>query len=51
MEAFVADLERISRFSGTYDIELTSRPMDDTYEPRTSPGREAAKALRQHFGR
>jgi len=51
MEALVADIDRILGFSGSHDIDLTSRPMDDTYEPRTSPGREASKALRQRFGR
>jgi eukaryotic-like serine/threonine-protein kinase len=50
MDALVADLDHILGFSPDHDIDLTSRPADDVYEPQTAPGREAAKALRQRFG-
>lgn len=50
MEALVADLDHILGFSHDHDIDLTSRPADDTYQPQTHPGRLAAKALHQRFG-
>jgi serine/threonine protein kinase len=50
MEALLADLDRILGFSDNHDIDLTPRPINDTYEPRTARGRDAASVLRQRFG-
>jgi serine/threonine-protein kinase len=50
MDALVADIDRILGFSGNHDIDLTARPLDDVYEPRTEAGRNAARTLRQRFG-
>jgi len=32
-----------------HDIDLTARPLDDTYEPATATRTQAAIALRQRF--
>jgi serine/threonine-protein kinase len=49
MEALLADLDHILGFSANHDIELTPRPLNDTYEPRTASGRDAARILRGRF--
>jgi serine/threonine-protein kinase len=50
MEAFVADLERILGFLPQQDIAPNSLPTDDTYQPLTPAGLEAAEALLRQFG-
>jgi len=49
MEALLADLDRILGLLQDHDIEATRRPTDDTYEPLTALGREAANLLRERF--
>jgi serine/threonine protein kinase len=49
MEALVADVDRILGLLQDHDIETTPRPTDDTYEPLTALGLEAANLLRERF--
>jgi hypothetical protein len=50
MDALVADLERILGFLPQQDIAPNSLPTDDTYQPLTPAGLEAAEALLRQFG-
>jgi serine/threonine-protein kinase len=50
MDSLIADINRILGFSGSHDIDLTARPIDDVYQPQTAAGRDAAKLLRKRFG-
>jgi serine/threonine-protein kinase len=49
MEALIADLDRLVGLLQDHDVEATPRPTDDTYEPLTALGGEAAKLLRERF--
>jgi len=49
MEALLADLDRILGLLQDHDISATPRPTDDTYEPLTALGRDAANLLRERF--
>jgi eukaryotic-like serine/threonine-protein kinase len=50
MEALVADLERILGFSPHDDVSPAPSRVDDTYEPLTPAGLQAAEALLRQFG-
>ncbi len=50
MEAFVADLERILGFTTESHVSLGPTRADDTYEPQTAAGVDAAEALLRQFG-
>ena len=49
MEALFADIDRILGLLQDHDVEATPKPTDDTYEPLTALGREAANLLRERF--
>jgi hypothetical protein len=49
VEALLADLDRILGLAQDHDVEATPKPIDDTYEPLTAPGRDAANLLRERF--
>jgi serine/threonine-protein kinase len=49
MEALLADLDRTLGLAQDHDVEATPKPIDDTYEPLTAPGRDAANLLRERF--
>jgi eukaryotic-like serine/threonine-protein kinase len=50
MDALVADLERVLGFAAEQDVTPSPSPVDDTYEPLTPAGIEAAEALLRQFG-
>ena len=50
MEALIADLERILGFTSENHVSPPSTRVDDTYEPLTPAGLEAAEALLRQFG-
>ncbi len=50
MDALVGDLERVLGFAAEHDVTPGPPPVDDTYEPRTPQGLEAAEALLRQFG-
>jgi serine/threonine-protein kinase len=49
MEALLADLDRIVGLLPDHGVEVTPKPADDTYEPLTALGRDAANLLRERF--
>jgi serine/threonine-protein kinase len=50
MEALVGDLERILGLTPEEHVPSVPRMPDDTYEPLTPAGRQAAEVLRSQFG-